>query len=291
MPSSSSSEGSCWSDAGSEMADFLCDVAGDSADGGLPPPQKSDAADDGGHGGAAAVAAAAPPVDVAAAEELRRFFEEADPAHAQGEAAPDQGLIGAALRWSAVQASFRRSDSPRQVAELFLQIHGWQTEEVQQALWERVLSERAAGGAGSREYTLGVLKAVISRCDAARAEVAERLVSELLRLQPGAQAAADPTAGPSLALEPEPEPEPARPYVVPRPTPGSPLQPRHVVSLGCDCFSRTMASRLGFMRRRLEGYESGPFDIAYHSYAAVCSLLRDDFAGYMGAPVRHIVAG
>eukprot|EP01043_Picozoa_sp_COSAG02_P031363 COSAG02_NODE_2043_length_10026_cov_10.550217_8_plen_96_part_00 len=68
-------------------------------------------------------------------------------------------------------------------------------------------------------------------------------------------------------VEPEPEPEPP-----------------HVISLGTDCFWRTQATRLGWVAGRLHGYESGPFDIAYHSYAAVCSLIRRDFAGYMGTP-------
>lgn len=44
--------------------------------------------------------------------------------------------------------------------------------------------------------------------------------------------------------------------------------------------------RLGYMKARAEGMDSGPFDIAYHSYAAVCSLIRHDFAGYMGTRPR-----
>ncbi len=71
-------------------------------------------------------------------------------------------------------------------------------------------------------------------------------------------------------LEPEPEPEPR--------------VPPHVISLGTDCFWRTQATRLGWIAGRQHGYESGPFDIAYHSYSAVCSLIRRDFAGYMGMP-------
>jgi hypothetical protein len=73
-------------------------------------------------------------------------------------------------------------------------------------------------------------------------------------------------------MEPEPEPEQ--------------LRPRHVISLGTDCFCRTQATRLGYMKARAEGMDSGPFDIAYHSYAAVCSLIRHDFAGYMGTRPR-----
>jgi hypothetical protein len=64
------------------------------------------------------------------------------------------------------------------------------------------------------------------------------------------------------------------------------LRPRHVISLGTDCFCRTQATRLGYMKARAEGMDSGPFDIAYHSYAAVCSLIRHDFAGYMGTRPR-----
>ena len=60
-----------------------------------------------------------------------------------------------------------------------------------------------------------------------------------------------------------------------------PLRPRHVLSLGSDCFCRVLASSLGHLRRKAEGYESGPFDIAYTSHRAVCELLRRDFEGFM----------
>ena len=133
---------------------------------------------------------------------------------------PEPGPVLAVLvttrPWSVLQASFRRSDAPKQVAEAFAAVVGWKTAPVQELLWERVLSERAAGGAGSREYMMGVLKAVVSQCDAARAEVAERLVEELLLLQSGAaakrvtaeaQACSDAVGSTSTAAAPEPEPE------------------------------------------------------------------------------------
>jgi hypothetical protein len=187
-----------------------------------------------------------------------------------------------------------------------------------EGLWESVLAERVSAGAGSRQYVTGVLKQVVNMCDAERHEVSELLLEKLLVLQAGAaahKAAAElaertqlsgtEARGPRPEPEPEPEPDATKVsvltpgigsgYVVPAPIGGAPhlLQPRHVVSLGCDCFCRTQATGLGFIRRRLEGYESGPFDIAYHSYSAVCSLLRDDFAGYMepGSLVLDTVEG
>ena len=123
------------------------------------------------------------------------------------------------------------------------------------------------------------MKAVVGQCDAARAEVSERLIDELLALQAGAatthttaeqqpggddeglSAAAvpelEPEPEPEPELEPEPEPELAAassrqqrlekllPYAVPAPVAGAPhlLQPRHTVSLGTDCFGRTVRCR------------------------------------------------
>lgn len=80
------------------------------------------------------------------------------------------------------------------------------------------------------------------------------------------------TMASSLNAEPELEPEPEL----------ESRAPPQVISLGSDCFWRTQATRLGWIAGRLHGYESGPFDIAYHSYSALCHLIRRDFAGYMG---------
>lgn len=247
------------SDGGSDMADFVIGFGSDSDDGELP---------------AAAVPAASPSAREPAREPATA--PEPEPEPEMGPELEPKPEMGAELQqeprgddtiWSVLQASFRRSDAPRQVAEAFVKLSGWQTAPVQELLWDRVLSERAAGGAGSREYVTAVLKAVVSHCDAARAEVSERLIDELLLLQSGAaskrvtaeeQACSDAAGSSSSppAPEPEPEPEPAQPYAVPAPVPGAPhlLQPRHIISLGTDCFGRTVASRLGFMRRRLEGY-------------------------------------
>ena len=69
-----------------------------------------------------------------------------------------------------------------------------------------------------------------------------------------------------------------------------PLRPRHVLSLGSDCFCRVLASSLGYLRRKAEGYESGPFDIAYTSHRAVCELLRSDFEGFMEPGALSVTA-
>ena len=85
--------------------------------------------------------------------------------------------------WEALCASFRRSDPPGQVAMAFSSLPGWQLTDVQEAVWHHLLSERAASGAGSREYVVKVLKAVVDVCDRARQEVAEILLDKLIALQ------------------------------------------------------------------------------------------------------------
>jgi hypothetical protein len=129
----------------------------------------------------------------------------------------------------------------------------------------------------------------MNKCDvelqagAAAHKVAAELADRMQLSSKDSEAAG--SHGPRHKPEPEPEPGVGSRYVVPPPVAGAPhlLQPRHVISLGSDCFCRTQATRMGYVRRRVEGYASGPFDIAYHSYSAVCSLLQNDFASYMGA--------
>jgi hypothetical protein len=90
--------------------------------------------------------------------------------------------------WTTLRRVFLRSEAPRQVAAAFALVPNWQGVESQVALWDTVLSERMADGAGSREYVAGVLKAVVNMCDNERVEVSERLLAELLALQTGAAA-------------------------------------------------------------------------------------------------------
>ena len=203
--------------------------------------------------------------------------------------------LKSAVFWSAALTalcvSFRRSDPPDQVAEAFTSVDGWQLVEVQQALWHQVLAKRVANGAGSREYVTKVLKAVLDVCDSARQEVAEILLDKLFALRANAVVAEGTAVLPAAeATGAEPtevrgEHCPLEQHVPPK-VPVCAQERRelrpHVISLGIDCFSRTQAMRLGWVASRLQGYESGPFDIAYHSYSAICSLIREDFSGYMG---------
>ena len=200
--------------------------------------------------------------------------------------------------WAALRVSFCRSDPPVLVATAFRSVPGWQLTQVQEALWHDILSARVARGAGSREYVKQVLKAVVDACDRARVEIAEILLDKLLALRADAVVDSDVAeANAALAAvefdatdadraeaqtkEPCDE-EFIRSEDV---LPNDELRP-HVIALGTDCFCRTQAVRLGWMASRAQGYQSGPFDIAYHSYAAVCSLIKEDFAGYMGTQPR-----
>jgi hypothetical protein len=90
-------------------------------------------------------------------------------------------------KWTALRHAFLRSEAPRQVAAAFAGVPHWQDVESQVTLW-RVLAERMADGAGSREYVAGVLKAVVNMCDSERVEVSEQLLTELLTMQTGATA-------------------------------------------------------------------------------------------------------
>ena len=202
--------------------------------------------------------------------------------------------------WEALRSSFCRSDPPGQVATAFRSVPRWQLTEVQEALWHDILSARVARGAGSREYVTAVLKSVVDACDRARVEVAEILLDKLLALRADAVVDNDiAEANAALAAAEFDDTDADRIEAQTGKTCGEDtvhfegvlsndeLRP-HVIALGTDCFCRTQAVRLGWMASRAQGYESGPFDIAYHSYAAVCGLIREDFAGYMGAQTSSL---
>ncbi|WP_236953047.1 DUF1796 family putative cysteine peptidase [Ketogulonicigenium vulgare] len=53
------------------------------------------------------------------------------------------------------------------------------------------------------------------------------------------------------------------------------------ISLGEDCFVRSLATRWGFKKSAALGAKSGPFDLAVHPPAALLSILQNDFDGYM----------
>lgn len=54
-----------------------------------------------------------------------------------------------------------------------------------------------------------------------------------------------------------------------------------VVSLGCDCWSRSVLSRWGLKKTAKLGEQSGPFDLAVHPPETVAALLANDFSGYL----------
>jgi hypothetical protein len=53
-----------------------------------------------------------------------------------------------------------------------------------------------------------------------------------------------------------------------------------LVSLGYDCFPRTISTKMGLMPSRADGTLTCPFDLCVHPLNAVTELLRDDFAAY-----------
>jgi hypothetical protein len=280
----------------SDIADFVLAFGSDSEDGELLPPSKEDAA----RAPPTTRTGSGPPFTEPEPERVREQHG------AVGSPAAERGARLAAEThetvpsWEELCVSFRRSDPPGQVVEAFMRVPGWQLMEVQQALWHQVLAQRVANGAGSREYVTKVLKAVVDVCDIARQEVAELLLDKLIALRANAAIAEDiAVLAEAAGAEPtEVKRERCREHACAQRMPSKvPVrkeargEPRpHVISLGTDCFSRTQAMRLGWVASRLKGYESGPFDIAYHSYSAVCSLIRDDFSGYMGmhSPARPL---
>ena len=171
------------SSGGSDFADFLDDVAGSSDDGELPaqepePAATPVAAKPSLHAASAAAAAAAAPPSAAAAA-AAASAEPAAPLRAGDDSSDPR---------TALLRAFQRSEAPREVASTFERTSDWQSVATQVALWEDVLQPRMADGAGSREYVVSVLKAVVNLCDRERIEVAERLLTELLDLQTGAAA-------------------------------------------------------------------------------------------------------
>jgi len=54
-----------------------------------------------------------------------------------------------------------------------------------------------------------------------------------------------------------------------------------VISLGLDCFSRTVTTRWGLKRSRRLGERSGPFDLSVHPPLVIEKLLLSGFAGYL----------
>lgn len=60
-----------------------------------------------------------------------------------------------------------------------------------------------------------------------------------------------------------------------------------VLSLGFDCFGRTVPTRWGLKRPRCFGERSGPFDLAVHTPEVVAKLLLSDFEGYMNPHHLH----
>lgn len=57
-----------------------------------------------------------------------------------------------------------------------------------------------------------------------------------------------------------------------------------VISLGEDCFSRTIATHWGLKRSSKLGEKSHPFDLAVHPLASIVRLLVSDFDSYMEVP-------
>ena len=275
------------SDSGeSAMADFVDAFAVDSDDGELP---------------AVSVVELSAQHSSQMSHEAASASQPLDTTHEAGRVAGATAELAAtataasAPGWAALRVSFCRSDPPGLVATAFRSVPGWQLTQVQEALWHDILSARVARGAGSREYVKQVLKAVVDACDRARVEIAELLLDKLLAdafvdsdvaeanaaLEAVEFDATDADRAEAQTKEPCDEDFIRSEDVLPN----DELRP-HVIALGTDCFCRTQAVRLGWMASRAQGYQSGPFDIAYHSYAAVCSLIKEDFAGYMGTQPR-----
>ena len=70
-----------------------------------------------------------------------------------------------------VLQSVRRSDPPRHVLATYQRLAGWEQVEVQDALWDHVLSTRVEAGPGSVGYIINVIKSLAAVCDTLRLEV------------------------------------------------------------------------------------------------------------------------
>lgn len=53
-----------------------------------------------------------------------------------------------------------------------------------------------------------------------------------------------------------------------------------LISLGSDCFARTLPTRWGLMSSKRQGYLSCPFDLSQHSPLAVLECIKNDFSCY-----------
>jgi hypothetical protein len=53
------------------------------------------------------------------------------------------------------------------------------------------------------------------------------------------------------------------------------------ISIGNDCFSRTVLTRWGIKRTNKMGEKSHPFDLSIHPISTVINLLKNDFSGYL----------
>lgn len=62
----------------------------------------------------------------------------------------------------------------------------------------------------------------------------------------------------------------------------------HLISLGVDCFPRSIATKFGFKKRKLHGELTCPFDLAWHDYSTVCELLNNNFDGYLESTNLYI---
>lgn len=54
-----------------------------------------------------------------------------------------------------------------------------------------------------------------------------------------------------------------------------------IVSLGCNCMSRTIPTRWGLKLPKIMGELSHPFDLSVHPYRAVCQVIKNDFKDYL----------
>lgn len=53
------------------------------------------------------------------------------------------------------------------------------------------------------------------------------------------------------------------------------------VSIGEDCFCRTILTRWGLKKSAKMGEKSQPFDLSIHSFKVICHLLKNNFADYL----------
>lgn len=56
-----------------------------------------------------------------------------------------------------------------------------------------------------------------------------------------------------------------------------------IVSLGCDCFSRTIPTLWGIKPRKKQGEKGCPFDLSDNPLPAVVKYLENDFKGYFNS--------